>query len=144
MDAIGVDVEFVKQKWPDLLKAARLGQLQSWRLGNIYTHPEGFGFFGLLYGGNAGFSNLARFRLPEYDRLYVAARSLPPGAERLRLTRRMNDLVRDYAPWVLLALRVESLITQPWVLGYKYNPHSIHPWEYLDIDVAAQARATAR
>ena len=53
-----------------------------WQLGNINTTPDGFGFFGLLYGRNAGFSNLARFKLPEYDRLYEQARALPDGAER--------------------------------------------------------------
>ena len=61
LDALNLRVEFVKQKWPDLLKAARLGQLQAWRLGNINTTPEGFGFHGLLYSKHAGFSNLARF-----------------------------------------------------------------------------------
>ena len=37
---------------------------------------------------------------------YEAARSLPDGPERLALTRRLNDLVRNYAPWVLLAFRI--------------------------------------
>ena len=144
MNAVGVDVEFVKQKWPDLLKAARQGQLQAWRLGNINTHPEGFGFFGLLYGGHAGFSNLARFKLPEYDRLFVAARALPDGPERAKLTRQMNDIVRNYAPWVLLAFRVDNVVVQPWVLGYKLNPNWQHPWAYLDIDTALRARAAAK
>jgi ABC-type transport system substrate-binding protein len=144
MAAVGIDVEFVKQKWPDLLKAARLGQLQTWRLGGINTHPEGFGFFGLLYGPNGGFANLARFKLAEYDRLYVAARSLPDGAERQKLTRQMNDIVRNYAPWVLLAFRVDSVVVQPWVLGYKFNPNWLHPWAYLDVDTKARATASSK
>ena len=144
MAAVGIDVEFVKQKWPDLLKAARLGQLQTWRLGGINTHPEGFGFFGLLYGPNGGFANLARFKLPEYDRLYVAARSLPDGPERQKLTRQMNDIVRNYAPWVLLAFRLDNVIVQPWVLGYKFNPNWLHPWAYLDLDTALQAKAAKK
>jgi ABC-type transport system substrate-binding protein len=144
MAAVGIDVEFVKQKWPDLLKAARLGQLQTWRLGGINTHPEGFGFFGLLYGPNGGFANLARFKLAEYDRLYVAARSLPDGAERQKLTRQMNDIVRNYAPWVLLAFRVDSVVVQPWVLGYKFNPNWLHPWAYLDVDTNARATASSK
>ena len=82
MNAIGLAMEFVTQKWPDLLKVARLGQLQMWFLGNISTTTEGFGFLGLLYGGNAGFSNLARFKLPEFDRLYEQARAMPDGPER--------------------------------------------------------------
>ena len=134
LNALGLRVEFIKQKWPDLLKAARLGQLQMWGLGNISTTPDGFGFYGLLYGGNAGFSNLSRFALPEYDRLYERARSLPDGPERLAAGRRMSELVFAYAPWVLTAFRYENVLVQPWVRGYKYNPTFQFPFAYVDVE----------
>ena len=139
LTAIGVKVEFYKQKWPDLLKAARLGQLQMWRLGNISTTAEGFGFYGLLYGKTAGFSNLGRFKLAEYDRLYEEARALPDGAERTRRSRQMSELVSAYAPWVLLAFRYESVLIQPWVEGLRVNPSYPHPWQHLDVDVKRRA-----
>ncbi len=37
MTAVGIRVDFNKQKWPDLLKAGRAGQLQMFTLGNIAT-----------------------------------------------------------------------------------------------------------
>ncbi len=132
--AVGIKVEFVKQKWPDLLKAARLGQLQVWGLGNINITPEGLAFMGLLYGPYSGFSNLARFRLPEYDRLYDEARAMPDSSERAKLLARMSELVAAYAPWHLQAFRLENVLVQPWVAGYKYNPFYQHPWRYWDID----------
>ncbi len=46
MNAVGLRVEFASQKFADNLKAARLGQLQMWFLGNISTTTEGFGFLG--------------------------------------------------------------------------------------------------
>jgi ABC-type transport system substrate-binding protein len=134
LNTIGLRVEFLKQKWPDLLKAARLGQLQMWSLGNISTTPDGFGLFGLLYGRNAGFSNLSRFQLAEYDRLYEKARSLPDGPERLQAERRMSELVGLYAPWVLTAFRYENVLVQPWLRGYKYNPTFQYPFAYVDVD----------
>jgi peptide/nickel transport system substrate-binding protein len=134
LTGLGLRVEFVKQKWPDLLKASRLGQLQMWQLGNINTTPDGFGFFGLLYGRNAGFSNLARFQLPEFDRLYEKARALPDGNERLSIERRMSELFNAYAPWVLTAFRYENVLLQPWLRGYKYNPTWQFPFAYLDVD----------
>ena len=79
MSTVGLRVEVNTQKFADNLRAARLGQLQMWFLGNISTTTEGFGFLGLLYGGNAGFSNLARFKLPEFDRLYEQARAMISG-----------------------------------------------------------------
>jgi oligopeptide transport system substrate-binding protein len=134
LNAIGIRIAFDKQKWPDLLKAARLGQLQMWQLGNISITPDGFGFFGLLYGKNAGFSNLSRFQLPEFDRLYEKARAMPDGAARLDTERRMSTLVNAYAPWVLTAFRYENVLVQPWLAGYKYNPTYQYPFAYLDIE----------
>jgi len=139
--AIGIKVEFNTQKWPDLLKAARLGQLQMWQLGNINTNPEGFGFTGLLYGPNSGFANLARFNLPEFNRLYEEARTLPDGPARTAVMRKMTDLFYAYSPWVITAFRYENVLIQPWVQGFKYNPTHQHPWEYIDIDYAVRAKA---
>ena len=143
LNAIGLRVEFVKQKWPDLLKAARLGQLQMWQLGNINTTPDGFGFFGLLYGRNAGFSNLSRFALPDFDRLYEKARAMPDGPERLAVERRMSELFNAYSPWVLTAFRYESVLVQPWLHGFKYNPTFQHPFAYLDVGPDRSAPAAS-
>jgi oligopeptide transport system substrate-binding protein len=134
LTSLGLRVEFVKQKWPDLLKAARLGQLQMWSLGNINTTPDGFGFFGLLYGRNAGFSNLAGFKLAEFDRLYERARAMADSPERLQVERKMSELFNAYAPWVLTAFRYENVLVQPWVRGYKYNPTYQYPFPYVDVD----------
>jgi len=134
LNAVGLRVEFFNQKFADLVKAARLGQLQMWFLGNISTTTEGFGFLGLLYGGNAGFSNLSRFRLAEFDRFYEEARAMPHGPERTKLLERMSELVTIYAPWNLHAYRYENVLVQPWLAGYKYNAFDRHPWRYYDVD----------
>ncbi|MDQ2962843.1 MAG: ABC transporter substrate-binding protein [Pseudomonadota bacterium] len=139
--AIGIRVEFVKQKWPDLLKMARYGQLQMWFLGNINTTPEGFGFMSLLYGPHSGFANLARFNLPEFNQLYEKAQKLPDGAERTQLFGKMSALVNAYAPWNLNAYRYENVLVQPWLLGFKHTVFDWHPWKFYDIDVARRDAA---
>ena len=55
----------------------------------------------------------------------------------------MNEVVSAYAPWVMLAYRMENVLVQPWVVGYRYNPTYQHPWPYLDVDTAARGRARA-
>ena len=135
LTAVGIKVEFIKQKWPDLLKMARAGQLQMWYLGNINTTTEGYGFLGLLYGGHAGLTNIARFNLPEYNKLYDVSRSLPDSPERTKLFREMSALVTAYAPWTLEVYRYENVLVYPWVVGYKYNAIQQHPWQYYDIDM---------
>ncbi len=141
LTAVGLRVEFVTQKFADNLKAARLGQLQMWFLGNISTTTEGFGFLALLYGGHAGFSNLSRFRLAEFDRLYEEARAMPDGPARTKILQRMSELVTIYAPWNLHAYRYENVLVQPWIVGYKYNAFDRHPWRYYDVDLKRRKAA---
>jgi oligopeptide transport system substrate-binding protein len=135
LNAIGVRVEFLVQKWPDLLKMARSGQLQMWFLGQINTTPEGFGFMSLLYGPHSGIDNFSRFNLPEFNKLYEQAQQLPESPERARLFRRMSELVNAYAPWMYNAYRYENVLVQPWVQGFKHTVFEQHPWRYYDIDV---------
>ena len=141
MDAVGLRVEFVKQKWPDLLKMGRAGQLQMWTLGNISNTTEGFGFLDLLYGPHSGVTNLARFNLPEYNKLFDQAHQLPDSPERTRIFQRMSQLVTAYAPWKLDAFRYETVVVYPWVLGYKHNVFDQYPWQYLDLEGARRAVA---
>jgi len=134
LTAVGVRVEFLMQKWPDLLKMGRNGQLQMWFLGNINSTPEGFGFMSLLYGPHSGIDNLARFNLPEFNKLYEEAQQLPESPERARLFRRMSELVNAYSPWMYNAYRYENVLVHPWVLGYKHTVYEQYPFRYYDID----------
>ena len=141
MKAVGIRIEFLKQKFPDLLKMGKAGKLQMWRVGWITLYGEGDAFAQLLYGPNIGQTNYARFSLPEYDELYRASRRLPDGPERNKLYRKMSELVAAYNPWWLGFYTIENTLVQPWVLGYKKHAYWEHPWKYLDIDVAKQAKA---
>ncbi|HXU54978.1 MAG TPA: ABC transporter substrate-binding protein [Casimicrobiaceae bacterium] len=139
--AVGLRIEFVKQKWPDLLKMGRAGKLQMWTLANTSSTPDGIGFFDLLYGPNAGDQNLSRFRLPEFDAVFARARLMSEGPERLKLFHRLSELVTAYAPWQLSVYRRETILVQPWLQGYKYNTFYVHPWQYYDIDLKRRKAA---
>lgn len=136
MSAIGIRIEFVKQKWPDLLKMGRAGKLQMWPVGWITTYGEGDAFMQLLYSRNIGQSNYARFVNAEYDALYEQSKRLPNGPERNAVYRKMATIVAAYNPWDLGVYRYENTLVRPWVQGYKKNIYIEHPWRYLDIDTA--------
>ncbi len=138
MTAVGIRIDFVTQKWPDLLKMARGGSLQMWQLGNRGTTTEGYGFLGLLYGPNAGLANLSRFKQADYDRAYEASKRLPDSPERSRLMREMSKIVAAFAPWKINAYRYENVMVYPWVEGYKLNVFNTHPWQYLDVDLKSR------
>ena len=140
LNAVGIRVDFVNQKFADLLKMARAGQLQMWALGNTSSTPEGYQFLGVLYGGFAGLSNLSRFKQPDFDRAYDLSRSLPDSPERTRYFREMSQIVSAYSPWMLNAFRIENIAVYPWVIAFKYNPFQNHPWMYYDIDLRMPRR----
>ncbi|HVN34241.1 MAG TPA: ABC transporter substrate-binding protein [Casimicrobiaceae bacterium] len=138
MTAIGIRIEFMKQKWPDLLKMGRAGKLQMWPVGWINTYGEGDAFMQLLYSKNIGQSNYSRFALPEYDELYRKSKRVPDGLERNALYRKMAELVAAYNPWDLGVYRIENTLVRPWVLGYKKHVNLEHAWKYLDVDPVRQ------
>jgi oligopeptide transport system substrate-binding protein len=139
LKAVGIRVEFMKQKWPDLLKMGKAGHLQFWRVGWINAYAEGDAFAQLLYGGNIGQTNYSRFDLPAYDALYRQSRTIPDGPERNLLYRKMAGLVAAYNPWVLHVYTIENTLVQPWVRGYRKHAYWSHPWEFIGIDTARLA-----
>ena len=141
MTAIGIRTEFQKQKFPDLLKQARAGQLQMFGLGNTASTPEGFNFFGLVYGPNAGLSNLPRFNLPQFNALYEKGKRMPNGPERDKIIHQLSELVSIYAPIKLTAYRYDNVLVQPWMVGYKYTPFNWNPWRYWDLDPEMREKA---
>jgi oligopeptide transport system substrate-binding protein len=136
MRDIGIRIDFVHQKWPDLLKMSRAAQLQMWQVG--WTATEADSYMQLAYGPTAGETNLARFRNEEYDRLYRESRKAKTDDERAKLYARMTAIVNAYAPFGGGVYRIENTIARPWVLGYKKDSFRAQPWRHVDIDVAKQ------
>jgi ABC-type transport system substrate-binding protein len=133
MDAIGLRITFVKQKWPELNRMAEASQLMMWGLGNVAAIPDADAFYSLLYSGNIGASNYARLRLAEYDRLYEQSRSSADERERTALFQRMNDLIHAYAPWVVGEHRYGNVLAQPWLRGFKPDPLLRYQWKFYDV-----------
>ena len=134
MDAIGIRITFLKNKWPELNKMTEAGQMMMWGLAWISGIPDGDSFYSNLVSRNIGTSNDARLRLPEYDRLYDAAHILPDGPQRDALFRQLNELIVHYAPWIVNDYLYRNDLTQPWLRGFKQNPFQRWQWAYYDID----------
>jgi oligopeptide transport system substrate-binding protein len=142
MDAIGLKIVFRKDRLPELRKMARQGKIPMRTDGWNADYPDAENYMQLLYGPNAtpGQENHARFRLPEFDRLYEAARRLPDSAERTKLFDRMTELVLAYAPWRLQEHRIEDQLAQKWIRNYRPHPIRSEVWRYVDIDPAQRPK----
>jgi len=143
LQTVGIKVEFFKQKWPDLFKAAHAGKLQFWELGLVSGVADYY--MQAFYGPSAGAANLARFRNADFDALLLQSRHVVDPEEWTNVYAKMTDIVAAYNPWCPLAFRISNTAVAPWVLGYKKSAYYlIHPWHYLDIDPAQQkARGVA-
>jgi oligopeptide transport system substrate-binding protein len=133
LDAIGVRVTFLKNKWTELNKMSEAGQLMMWGLGWISNIPDGRDYYSYFYSPNIGMSNDARMRLPAFDALFRQSLALPDGPRRTALFDRMNDLIFDYAPWILTNYPYDNVVAQPWLRGYKQNVFQPHQWMYYDV-----------
>jgi len=141
MEVLGLKVEFKTAPWPEQLKQARAGKFMIWGLGLTADTPDGQGVLAYGYSPDIGGQNLARFRWPEFDRIYERMKVLPDGAERLELFGRASKILIAYAPYRFHVHRILNDLTQPWVSGFRRPPFWGAWWQYVDIDTEAQARA---
>jgi len=140
LNAIGIRMQVEVAKWPDLRKKSKAGQLQLWAAAWNADYPDGQNFYQLLYGPNCGQSNDGCFQLPEYDRLYEKAVSLPFGPERLEVYTQMDRVIAAYAPVMLQSHRIWNYMAQPWTLGWRKHQILRMGYRYVDIDVARRNR----
>ena len=136
MTAVGIQIRFKAGQWPENLKAARAGKIMFWLLGSSAASPDGQGALARLYGPQSGSQNLARFKLPEFDRIYERMRELPDGPAREQLFLDAKRLAVAYMPYKHTAHRTEADMLQPWVAGYRRPLFWLEWWHLVDIDPA--------
>jgi oligopeptide transport system substrate-binding protein len=140
MAEIGIRMTFAKvEKLPDLRKQAQLGKVQSFTYGWIADYPDGENFLQLFWSKSIGGANYSLFRHAEYDRLYERVKTMPDSPERTQLYRHMVHILWVYAPWRVNSVLRNTILVQPWVIGYKKHPFAQEPFRYLDVDLERRA-----
>ena len=140
-DLLGIKLKFNTQKWPDLLKQGRTGQLQFWDLAWIANGTDGNSFLQLFYSKSIGQSNFARFNLKQFDELYQRAERLPLGPERYALYKAMNELASVYSVWHPGIFRYRNVVIQPWLVNFKRMPFREHSMYLMDIDESKRPKS---
>jgi len=140
LNQLQIRVDFKVNQWPENLKAARVGKLMMWALGNTATSADPDDFLAFGASQHIGGSNFARFRNKEYDQLYERQRQLPDGPEREAVIYEMKRLFVAYMPYKVHGHRYANDLSQPWLIGYRRHPFSRDFFKYIDIDDARRAR----
>jgi len=137
MKRIGLCVSFKAAKWPEQLKAARAGKYQMWMVATSADKPDGQSSLARLHSAQVGGQNMARFRLPEMDRLYEQITTLPESPERLALMARSVRLAVAYMPIKFKGHRFLTDIERRQMSGYRRPLFWQNWWEFVDVDPAA-------
>jgi ABC-type transport system substrate-binding protein len=137
--AVGLRIEFRPAKWPENLKSARAGKVMMWGVGLSASSPDGQGVFGRGYSPDIGGQNLARFKMPEFDRIYEQMKRMPDGPERLELFTRLSRIMIAYAPYKFHVHRIYTDLMHPWLTGYRRPVFWNEWWHYADIDPELRA-----
>jgi len=140
LKAIGIRVRFDTQQWPEHLKAAEAGKLMFWELGFSATSPDPLPQLASYYGPQAGNSNLARFKLDAFDRLYDRAQLLPDGPERDQVIFEAKRLAVAYMPYKPKVHRIFTDLAHPWVAGFRRPLFWNEWWHMVDIDLELQRK----
>ena len=136
MADIGVRLTFGKvEKLPDLRRQAQLGKVQMFSYGWIADYPDGENFLQLFLTKSIGGANYTLFSHPEFDALYEKVKVMPDSPERTAIYRRMVHMLWVYAPWRVNSMMRNTIMIQPWVIGFKKHPFQHDPWKYLDVDL---------
>ncbi len=124
MAEIGIEIELNASTWPQFLERVKGRKAQIWGLAWGADYPDPENFLQLLYGPNSSPGpNGSNFDHPEYNELYDRMRIMPNGDERLRLIRRMVDIVSEECPWILGTHPFAYTLQQAWLKNYK--PHEV-------------------
>ena len=141
LDALGLQLRFRVNQWPENMKAARAGKLMIWLLGWSAGSSDPDTFLALGHSRNIGGSNVARFRHAEYDRLYDQQRQMPDGAGRTAVIREMKRIFNAYMPYKIHGHRYVNDVSHPWLVGYRRHPFARDFFKYVDVDLAVRRAA---
>jgi ABC-type transport system substrate-binding protein len=133
MRAIGVRLVPEIAPFAELIRRSLAGQLMMWGFIWFADSPDGGFFLSLAYGPNADQNNDARFRLPEFDRLFEQQRVLPDGPQRLALMARLQRLMLAYAPYIAHSHVTRSDLTWPHVQGLVRHPFARDWWRAVGV-----------
>jgi ABC-type transport system substrate-binding protein len=133
MDDLGIKIVFKAAKWPEQLKSARAGKLQMWGLASLAASSDAQEIFARFYGPQSALQNLARFKLPELDKIYDQMTVMPDGPERLALLDQAKKLVTAYMPYKLHCHRFVADMTWPNVLGYRRPVFWLNWYHMVDV-----------
>lgn len=135
MAEIGVRVLVESATWPEYLERIRTSNFQMAGASWMADYPDPENFLQLLYGPNAPpGANNASYDNPKYNALYERMAIMSDGPERLRLIRRMRDIISEDRPWIIVAHRITELLAHDRLKNLKPSSAMDAPVKYYRLE----------
>ena len=141
MDAIGIKIEFVLQKWPDTLKAAKAGKVMMWGWAGWQRCATGSSS---CRSCTASTSIIRTFRASGWNRTTGCTnlhKHCPTDRSATRSTGRCPTILSPTPRCCSTPNRIDNALVYPWVQGWKMHSFSQFPFVFLDIDANKQKAA---
>jgi ABC-type transport system substrate-binding protein len=139
MNAVGLQMQFDVGQWPEQFKQARAGKLMMWSLGASASALDSDTFVAMGDSRNIPGQNYARYRNPDFDRLYARQQLLADGLERMTLFRSMQRMFLAHMPYKVHGHRILNDVSHPWLIGYRRHPFARDFGKWVDIDTELQS-----
>ena len=133
-EVLGVEVEIQQTEWATFLQDLQDRRYHMFTLGwgADYADPENF--LDILFHSESE-NNHTNYNNPEVDALLEQARVEPDQETRFKLYNRIEQMILDDAPWVLLWNTGETYaLIKPEVKGYELTPMTIPKYRYVYLE----------
>lgn len=124
---IGVTVKIQVLEWGAYLQGLKDNKHQLFIVGWTCQTPDpDMAVYPTFHSSQIGGNNFAAFGDPEVDALLDKARITPDGAERKAMYFKIQDMLREKAPWVFLANKKIAFGVQDYLEGFAPSPYGFH------------------
>jgi dipeptide transport system substrate-binding protein len=133
---IGIKLNLVTYPWDEYRSKLQQGEAPMALFGWTGDNGDPDNFLNVLLGCTAarvGGNNVAKWCNREYDDLVTRAKATSDRAEREKLYRQAQEVVKREAPWVPIAHSVVFTAIRKNVQNYKMDPLGRHPFEGVDL-----------
>ncbi|MGE5543948.1 MAG: ABC transporter substrate-binding protein, partial [Bacillota bacterium] len=123
LETMQLAVQPTSLSWEEYQKKMTSMQLDFFRLGWDADYPDADAFlYPLFHSSQIGVTNLTGYKNPQVDRILDAARAeTQSNTERIKLLRRVEQIILDDAPMLWLIQKEAASLTRPDVQGFKLD-----------------------
>ena len=142
-DKLGIKLVVRATDFNRFQEKLRLGNAQLYFLGWNADYPDPENFLFLLYGeyskAKTGGENSSNYKNTEFDSLFEQMRNMDNGHERYQLIQKLQNILREDAPWLFGFHPKSFALHHSWFKNLKPNLMANNQLKYTRIDAKLRA-----